>query len=237
MNNPVNDFLESFNKNYVALSIGTKGSGKTYLMLKYLKFAMKNNIYDQYVLILPMFEMEQNGSYKFINIKDPIMFVFETYNEVITANLMKQQVKEKNDKKKVFYVIDDASGEDVFHIDESLRHLITSIRHFNVCLWMCIHSASGILSPFIRQQTDILFLSKITNFKLLKNIYEEFLSLMDDYVGNDGHKHFIESFIKLHKEKYQVIYMNIRTGLIDYNVAKWEFNNLTLNNISNGEKQ
>lgn len=236
MSNKIIDFIHSFNKNYVVLSIGTKGSGKTFLMLKYLKFSLKHNLYDQYILILPMFEMEQNGSYKFINPKDKKIFVFESYNEVITANLMKQQVKEKEDKKKVLYVIDDASGEDVFHIDESLRHLITSIRHFNVGLWMCIHSASGILSPFIRQQTDILFLSKITNYKLLKNIYEEFLSLMGDYVHSDGHRVFIDKFINLHKEQYQVIYMNIRTGEIDYDVAKWEFNNITFKNINNGSK-
>lgn len=223
MESGINDFIETFNKNYVTLSIGSKGSGKTFLMLKYLKFALTNDLYDQYVLVLPMFEMEQNGSYKFINEKDPKIFVFESYNEVITANLIKQQVKEKKKKKKILYVIDDASGEDVFHIDDSLRNLITSIRHYNVGLWMCIHSASGILSPFIRQQTDILFLSKITNYKLLKNIYEEFLSLMDDYVGNDGHKNFIDKFINLHKEKYKVIYMNIRTGAIDYNVSDWEF--------------
>lgn len=96
---------------------------------------------------------------------------------------------------------------------------------------MCLHSASGILSPFIRQQTDVLFLSKVTNYKLLKNIYEEFLSLIEEYVGNDGHKNFIDSVIKLHKDKYQVIYINIRTGSIDYNVSNWNFNNITLNNI------
>lgn len=236
MESGITDFIESFNKNYVALSIGTKGSGKTFLMLKYLRYSLINNLYDQYVLVLPMFEMEQNGSYKFINAKDKHIYVFESYNEVITANLIKQQVKEKANKKKILYVIDDASGEDVFHLDDSLRNLITSIRHYNVGLWMCIHSASGILSPFIRQQTDILFLSKITNYKLLKNIYEEFLSLMGDYVGNDGHKNFIDKFIQLHKEKYQVIYMNIRTGIIDYNVSQWEFNNITSNNIKNADK-
>ena len=119
MDNPVCDFVESFRKNYVALSIGTKGSGKTFLMLKYLKYALQNRLYDQYVLVLPMFEMEENGSYRFINAKDPNIFIFETYNEVITSNLMKQQVKEKAKKKKIFYVIDDAIGEDVFHIDDS----------------------------------------------------------------------------------------------------------------------
>ncbi len=217
------EFVDSILKNWVILSIGTKGSGKTHLLLNFLRYAIMNNYYDQYIMVLPMFELEENNSYNFINAKDKNMFIFDSYNEVITADLIKQQTKDIKNKKKVLFIIDDASGEDVFRIDDSLRHLITSIRHFNVALWMCVHSASGILSPFIRQQTDILFLSKITNYKLLKNIYEEFLSLMDDYVGVDGHKNFVDKVIKLHKEKYQVIYMNIRTGSIDYNVAKWNF--------------
>lgn len=217
------EFVESILKNWVVLSIGTKGSGKTFLMLKYLKFAMENDLYDQYILVLPMFSLEENDSYNFIDPKQPHIFVFDTYNEVLTADLIKQQTKEKKEKRKIFFAIDDASGEDVWSIDDSLRHLITSIRHFNVALWMCVHSASGILSPFIRQQTDILFLSKITNYRLLKNIYEEFLSLMDDYIGHDGHQSFVRKFTELHREKYQVIYMNIRTGSIDYNVANWEF--------------
>jgi len=60
--------------------------------------------------------------------------------------------------------------------------------------------------------------------------------LMGDYVGNDGHKYFIDKFIQLNREKYQVIYMNIRTGNIDYNVSQWEFNNITSNNIKNASK-
>lgn len=229
------EFVNSILKNWVVLSIGTKGSGKTFLVLKYLKFALEMDLYDQYLLVLPMFMMEENNSYSFINPKDKKIFVYDNYHEVITSDLINVQSKNKNNKKKTFFLIDDASGEQVFRIDDSLRHLITSIRHFNVCLWMCVHSASGILSPFIRQQTDILFLSKITNYKLLKNIYEEFLSLMDDYVGHEGHNNFVKSVIELHKEKYQVIYMNIRTGSIDYNVAQWNFNNLSEIDIEDGE--
>jgi len=220
------EFVNSFLNNWLILSIGTKGSGKTYLMLKYLKFALKNDLYDQYVLVLPMFTMEQNNSYKFINAKDKRIYVFESYNEVITANLLKQQEKDKV-KKKVLFIIDDASGENVFRIDPSLQHMITSIRHYNIGCWMLIHSTSNILSPFIRQQCDLLLLYKITNYKLLKNIYEEFLSLMEDYTGNNGHKFFIDKVINVQKEKYQCIYMNIRTGSIDYNVKKWNFENLT----------
>ena len=229
------EFVNSILKNWVVLSIGTKGSGKTYLVLKFLKFAIEKDLYDQYILVLPMFRMEENDSYSFIDPKKNNIYVYDAYHEVISSELIQFQTKNIKHKLKTFYLIDDASGEQVFRIDDSLRHLITSIRHFNTCLWMCVHSASGILSPFIRQQTDILFLSKITNYKLLKNIYEEFLSLMDGYIGHEGHENFVKSVIELHKENFQVIYMNIRTGSIDYKVAEWNFNNLSEVNIEDGE--
>lgn len=224
------EFIKSILKSWLVLSIGTKGSGKTHLLLKFLKFCLANNVYDQYILVLPMFKLEQNQSYNFIDANQKNVYVFDNYNEVITADLIKNQEKNPKRKKKVFYAIDDASGENVFRIDDSLRHLITSIRHYDVALWMCVHSASGILSPFIRQQTDVLFLSKIGNAKLLDDIYEEFLSLMRDYVGRDGHKNFVNRFVELHKKQYQVIYMNIRTGSIDYNVSEWKFDNLNYTN-------
>lgn len=97
------EFVESILKNYVILSIGTKGSGKTFLLLKYLKFALSNNIYDQYILVLPMFELEENKSYQFINANNPNIFIFSTYSEVITDNLIKQQIKEKR-KRGRFYL-------------------------------------------------------------------------------------------------------------------------------------
>lgn len=229
------EFVESILKNWVVLSIGTKGSGKTYLMLKYLKFAFQNNLYEKYVLVLPMFNMEQNDSYSFIDANQKNIFVFDTYNEVIASQLYKEQEKAgaKGSKPKTLFCIDDASGEDVKIIDHSLKRLITNIRHTNTALWMCVHSASGILSPFIRQQTDILFLSKIGNARLLESIWEEFLSLMEGYQGREGHKAFTNKFIEVHKSKYQVIYMNIRTGSIDYTVSEWNFDNLTDNNIDN----
>lgn len=220
------EFIESILKNWVILSIGCKGSGKSFLLLKFLRFALEHNIYDKYILVLPMYSMEQNDSYDFIDENDKKIFIFEAYSEVITKDLLKVQEKNKKDKLKCFFAIDDASGEQVFKIDDSLRHMITSIRHYNISLWMILHACSGILSPFIRQNCDILFLSKIVNHKLIRNIYEEFLSLLSEYYGRDGENKFVSDIIKLHKEQYQVLYINIRTGSLDYGVCKWDFDKL-----------
>jgi len=220
------EFIESILKNWVILSIGCKGSGKSFLLLKFLKFAIEHDIYDRYILVLPMFTMEQNDSYDFLNPNDEKFYIFESYNEVITKELLRKQESNKDKKMKCFFAIDDASGEQVFKIDDSLRHMITSIRHYNISLWMILHACSGILSPFIRQNCDILFLSKIVNHKLLRNIYEEFLSLLGEYYGRDGENKFVSDVIKLHRKQYQVLYINIRTGSLDYNVGNWDFDNL-----------
>jgi hypothetical protein len=133
---------------------------------------------------------------------------------------------QKKKKVKTLFVIDDCSGENVFNIDEHLQKLITVIRHLSITLYACVHSSTGILSPFIRQNTDMLLLSKMTNRRLIENLHEEFLSMTSEYEGREGLKKFVNDLIKLHKEKYQVMYINARSGLIADDVATWfaEFN-------------
>ncbi len=63
MNNDIEkDFLSDLLKNdRVILAIGCKGSGKTTLMLNFVKFTMYKNMYNQYYLCLPSYEYEQNN--------------------------------------------------------------------------------------------------------------------------------------------------------------------------------
>lgn len=216
------DFIDSLMQNRVVLSIGTKGSGKTYLMLNFLKYALKNKLFQRYVLVLPAYGFEESDSYGFINVKDPNIFVFEGYNEVITKDLMKQQKNEKT-RKKTLFIIDDASGENVWRLDASLQKMITVVRHLHITLWIIVHSASGILSPFLRQQCDILLLSKMTNTKLLENIWEEYLSMTKEYKGREGHKKLIDDFIELHEQKFKVMYLDLRKNLICMNAGEFRF--------------
>lgn len=214
------DLVDTLLSNRVLLSIGTKGSGKTHLMLNFLRYAFANELYERYVLILPSFSFEQHDSYSFIDANRKDIFVFEGYNEMISYELMKDQ---KNPKKrlKTLYVMDDASGESVWHLDGSLKKMITVIRHLDITLWMIVHSASGILSPFLRQNTDAMLLSKITNMKLLENIYEEYLSMSERYNGKEGHRQFVTDFITAMEEKYRVLYIDMRKSIVDYNAKDY----------------
>ena len=42
-------------------TIGAKGGGKSYTMLAYLKWAIQNNLYEKYHLVLPMYHLEANN--------------------------------------------------------------------------------------------------------------------------------------------------------------------------------
>ena len=62
----VQDFKDALiNKNALALFIGNKKGGKSYLMLNFLRYALKNKVYDMYVLILLAYKVEATQAYDF----------------------------------------------------------------------------------------------------------------------------------------------------------------------------
>jgi hypothetical protein len=183
---------------------------------------MKKKLFDRYILVLPAWTCEQKDSYAFINEKDKDIFVFTNYHEVITANLMKENSNIKK-RKNTCFIIDDASGQQMFNLDNSLIQLITIIRHLDVCLWLLCHAASGIMGVFLRSNVDILLISRITNRKLLETLHEEYLSLTSSYQGREGFKRFISDVVNLHKEPFQSIYVDLRENLLDMGVNGWKF--------------
>jgi hypothetical protein len=214
-------FIDSIRENRLILSLGTKGSGKSYLLCNFLKHAFKHKLFQRYVLILPAFSYEQNDSYDFIDTKDKNIHVFEAYDEVIIKHLMKIQSTHKT-QLKTFVCIDDASGQDIFYIDGELRQFITVLRHTNCALWCLVHACSGILSPFIRQNCDILILCKMTNRKLITNIYEEYLSMIEEYQNKDGFNKFVQQFRELMTtQKYGSLLLDLRENYLCWEVNKF----------------
>lgn len=222
------DFISNLKKGRIILSLGTKGSGKTFLLLQYLKFALANNIYQQYVLILPAFSVEKNDSYAFLRAhlkSNKNLFIFEGYDPVISEQFIARQKKNKLD---TLFVIDDASGEQMFNIDPDLKELITIARHIlgDGAFWLLAHSSKKILSPFLRSNIDIIILSNLTSAKLLNDIYEEMLSLIMQ------HKDFIQIFKDDVKAiEYGAIYINLRAGKIDSKVKQWKLVSTDRKNI------
>lgn len=60
------DFLKQFDGK-LTMSIGSKHSGKSYMLLHYIKYAMDNDLYDEYHLVLPVYEFEEKDSYAWLD--------------------------------------------------------------------------------------------------------------------------------------------------------------------------
>ena len=89
------NFLDDISKNgRFCLSIGSKGSGKTYLMMAVLKYCLQNNIYDAIHAVLPAYDGEQGGSYNFIENQKHIQ-VYQHYNESVSKKVDVSRRKKK----------------------------------------------------------------------------------------------------------------------------------------------
>ena len=88
-------FLDDISKNgRFILSIGSKGSGKTYLMMAFLKYCLQNNIYESIHFVCPSYEGEQNNSYNFIENQKHIQ-IYQHYNEGVSKKVDVSRRKKK----------------------------------------------------------------------------------------------------------------------------------------------
>jgi hypothetical protein len=135
-------------------------------------FAIQNDLFDEYHLILPNYGGERSNAYAFLNGRKNV-FVYDKYHEVVTKKVLNTM-----HKKRTFFGIDDASSAFSTVPDETFRQLATCNEHYKkCCVYICVHSSKRVLSPIIRQQITALFLYKISNMKLLKDIYDEYFAI------------------------------------------------------------
>jgi hypothetical protein len=222
-----NFYLNKKNTGKCILSAGLKNGGKSYLMNQVLRYAFKNKLFDQYVLVLPSYQCEANDSYDFIDEKDPNVLIFTEYSEILPKKIMNYQTKlinKKKDKKKIAFFVDDASGQtvDSIHLDQPLKQLITIIRHMNTVLWLVCHATSGVISKFLRSNLDIMIVYNLSNLMLLESIFDEFLSLNPQFRVEDNNrknkKRFIDYFLQVMQRDKQGIYFNLRSRYVNPDV-------------------
>jgi len=211
------DFLKDMEVGRFTIAIGSKGSGKSYLMTSYLKYSLYNNIYKNVHIVLPIgIKGEANNSYDFLKNQKHVQ-VYPHYSEAVS-----KRVDSDRKKAPTLYIIDDASGELLHNIDNTLIQLITTTRHFKKCsIWVCVHSAKRILTPLIRQNCDNVFIYRIINMKLLQDFYDEFFSMMFE-----SFKEFKEFYINATKEKNTSLHFSLHMHGIDPFVRNWNINKL-----------
>lgn len=208
-------FLDEFDKGRVALSVGTKGSGKSYTMLSYLRYCLENDIYDVYLLSLPAYKFEQHDSYDFIRKYkgDAKIIVFNRYDTMI----FKKAVSMPNNLKKLI-LLDDSTGGFSWRADPVELQFLATIRHHNCSLWIVLHVLKSALPPTMRSMVDFIFLHLNTNKKAIESLYEEYLSIAFDS---------FKEFMSYYKEnvlnvKYNSLLIDTRElGRFDAQTTSW----------------
>jgi len=220
IDNLIQDHEEEFIKDFgevgrFTIAVGSKGSGKSYLMTSYLKHALLNNTFKNVHFVCPIgIKGEANGSYSFLENQKHVQ-VYPHYAEAVS-----KRVDSDRKKAPTLFIIDDASGELLPNIDNTLIQLITTTRHFKKCsIWICVHSAKKILTPIIRQNTDNVFIYRIINMKLLQDFYDEYFSMMfDDF------KTFKDFYLEATNEKNTSVHFSLHMEGIDPFVREWGIN-------------
>jgi len=218
-----------------SIFLGMPETGKTFLALKWLVYSLQHNIYNEYHLVLPMFEHEENKSYDFLLPHKDKVFIYKKYSEIVAL-----KVDKLREKKKIMFMIDDATHGLMNKIDSTLVGLCTTSRHSRnggLTVFLVVHCAKKVIPPTIRQNLKYLFIYRIDSAELLqKTVYDDFVSLQ--YKKNE--KDFID-FLKdysavVDKNRYGVMLIarNVDVDLaeqsgscyLDFNVNKWELFNL-----------
>ena len=168
------EFLEQFHGKFT-MSLGCKHSGKSFGLLHYIKYAMDNNMYDEYHLVLPVFEFEQNESYKWLSehkTKAKI-FVYTEHDPMIFNTLISRKQPFNN----AFFGIDDSTGSWKLQADAEELKFLSRLRHYNVTQWVVVHTVRAALPASLRSQIDFLFLYLNTNRKALEALFDEWMSI------------------------------------------------------------
>jgi len=209
------EFLKDMEIGRFVLGIGAKASGKSYLMTSYLKHALYNNTYKHIHIVLPVsIKGEANNSYAFLENQKHVL-IYPHYREEIS-----KRVDKDRQKGKTLFIIDDASGELLKNIDNTLIQLITTTRHYKGCsIWICVHSAKKILMPIVRQNLDHLFIYRIVNVKLLQDMYDEYFSMM--FNSFEDFKIF---YLMATQDKNTSIHYSLHQEGIDPFVKDWQIN-------------
>jgi GTPase SAR1 family protein len=167
------------------LSIGVPGAGKTFTMLECLKQWYEYGMFDEYILILPTYEYEQNDSYAFLRDYGENVTIYDSYDPIIGERLLKQQKaayshgKKKGERKKVFIGIDDSTHQKTSLMkDPSLIEIVTMSRHLRCNTWLIMHACKDIIPRKVRAQIAFIFIYDISP-SLLESVYEEYVNDSD----------------------------------------------------------
>lgn len=215
------------------LCLGQKGGGKSFRTMTLLMWLIRNNIFDQYFLVLPTFHYEASNSYAWLKPFQDRVFITKEYTPEMSQAFLarKDETVPPHEIPRTFLWLDDVGMNESFRMDRSFVGLLSVARHKRLSVCLCYHSltSGNTLSPFLRQNVTHTLLFRVTNEKLLEGIYEELISMT-------GHFQRFREFKELYNEhtcsrvnpttgeiekNYNGICINNSAGCLDWRIADW----------------
>ena len=199
------DFLEMASSEKFILSIGSKGTGKSFTLLHYLMLAFENDWYDYYFLVLPMYEHEAASSYDFI--KEQRSKKIYVYNEWDSEIILNHVMDRPPDERKMIAVDDSTGHFNSYAYDPLLTKFLATLRHWTFTMWVITHTIRKSLPTAMRALIDGLLVYNTSSRMSLQVVYEEYLSILFDTFNQ-----FLTYYKKnvLYSTPYNGIFINIR---------------------------
>lgn len=217
----------------ILLCLGQKGGGKSFRTMTLLMWLLRQNMFDQYFLVLPTFFYEAANSYAWLKPFEDKVFIAREYTPELSQAFLKRadETVPPHEIPRTFLWLDDVGMNESFRMDRSFVGLLSVARHKRLSVCLCYHSLTSghTLSPFLRQNVTHTLLFRVTNEKLLESIYEELISMT-------GHFERFREFKTVYnrhtcsevnpttgeiQKNFNGICINNSVGCLDWNVAEW----------------
>lgn len=217
----------------ILLCLGQKGGGKSFRTMTILMWLLRNNVFDQYFLVLPTFFFEAANSYAWLKPFQHKVFILREYTPEISQAFLRRpdETIPPHQIPRTFLWMDDVGMNENFRNDRHFVGLLSVARHKRLSVCLCYHSLSSghTLSPFLRQNVTHTLLFRVTNEKLLESVYEELISMT-------GHFQRFREFKQVYNQhtcsrvnaqtgevqkNYNGLCINNSLGCMDWKIAEW----------------
>jgi hypothetical protein len=214
------EFLKMATSNKFLLSIGNKGTGKSFTLLHFLRLALDaGDWFDCYFLVLPMYNQEADDSYAFIkNYKNKKIYIYNEWDSDIILN----QIMDRPADERKFIAVDDSTGHfNSYAYDPILTKFLATLRHWCATMYVITHTIRKSLPTAMRALIDGLLVYNTSSRMSLQVIYEEYLSILFNSFNE-----FLTFYKKnvLYSSPYNGLFINIRMNDKVYeNINQWQF--------------
>lgn len=217
----------------ILLCVGQKGGGKSFRVMTMLMWLIRNNVFDQYFLVLPTFFYEATNSYAWLKPFEDKVFITKEYTPEISRAFLERQDETIPPHliPRTMLWMDDVGMNETFRNDRAFVGLLSVARHKRLSVCLCYHSLTSghTLSPFLRQNVTHTLLFRVTNEKLLESIYEELISMTGHFARFRDFKQAYNQHTcsKVNPANGEVernfngICINNSVGCLDWNVSQW----------------